>query len=71
MKKSELIVKLEDMIKRHRECCDNRTLAELVVDEVVEAGMKPPSYQIWPRSKGIGGAVASTRVDNQWEPENE
>lgn len=44
--------------------------ADNILDAIEKAGMIPPSYQIFHNRKGIGGAVASTRVDREWEPED-
>lgn len=43
--------------------------ASLLLAFIEKAGMLPPSYCVERTGTGIGAAVALTRVDGKWEPE--
>ena len=45
--------------------------AHKILRDLEEAGMLPPSYQLRIKNTGIRGAVAATRIDGKWEPEDE
>lgn len=74
MKRSEMADKLSGLLSDLADDLDNGSYeadAEILLDFLEENGMKPPSYQIFNNRTGAGGAVAATRVDNKWEPEDE
>lgn len=77
MKRSEMLSKIASVIINYNEVDSvikrekALEIAETILQIQEEAGMLPPSYQLRIKNTGIGGAVAATRIDGKWEPENE
>lgn len=86
MKRSEMLQILIDRLERIRiedETFDSHYFAFCMLDEVMEAGMLPPSYVYWnaPRPylflegktvpEGLQQSMDNGDDLNKWEPENE
>ena len=69
----EIVAQLQDYDKNYNRISFSewKQKAEKVLTLIENSGMKPPSYQLRSKGKGAGGAVATTRIDGQWEPEDE
>lgn len=69
MKRSEAILLIWNELVEPHFPDDGEKTADYILKKLEKRGMLPPSYMIFPNNKGIGGAVAATRIDGKWESE--